>query len=755
MVVSTVEVTEVTDVSPLVWESFLWGLLSAISLNIGSIIGVTCLPGQKTRAVLMSFGGGALLFALSIELFGHVLEESRAPGGSTNNVWAMEGSAVVGGVFFAVLNNLLNDQGAALRKPSTTKSRFARMRSLLMRRLAVRLLKIPFFSVLSLEELKDLIQSAMYKQRYAAGDVIMSGDTRDNGIYFILSGVVQVELLCKETKEMARISTTSQENLHRAPTDVSLALNTWDLGTNQIFGEMCLLAGSDIQTRAIAKEKTKVLVLPGHEVAQLIDSNLAVRDQVSLRAVERLRQVKELRHLPDHALASLSTKSTLKRFQAGEVIFEGTVDELTPIFCLVLGSAEVHDKESGHRRVFNASCLLCTEHLKTGSDSDHFKAMSLETTSVLVLDREDINNAMLRSPDSSNGFMRREVAALEAAKATAMPGQVLDPLEVTDLDLEEAAAKRDREMPEQTPEKPSKSATRYMLPANAASEGVMALSAQLGWDDTAPTVEPEEVTRAMGTVHLEQVTDMELEENDIEFLAGEYDRAVSKSSRSSHTANLRLRPGQVTAPASEDLLQIAESKVDDLELQKLQNPEKSGEKAHGGHGAGAQGSHRAIMVWLGILIDAVPESLVIGILINKSVTGNEAGPEERSSRAAAAAMPFVIGVFLSNLPEAMSSSGSMKAHGMRVSTILLMWLTTTILTALGAVLGSVCFPPGSSGDESASLIVSSVEGLAAGAMLTMIAQTMMPEAFEQGGDVVGLSCLAGFLCALSVKLIPA
>mmetsp|Transcript_76685 Transcript_76685/g.173453 ORF Transcript_76685/g.173453 Transcript_76685/m.173453 type:complete len:107 (-) Transcript_76685:97-417(-) len=102
----------------------------------------------------------------------------------------------------------------------------------------------------------------------------------------------------------------------------------------------------------------------------------------------------------------------------------------------------------------------------------------------------------------------------------------------------------------------------------------------------------------------------------------------------------------------------------------------------------------------------------------------------------------------------MSSSGSMKQHGMRVSTILLMWLTTTVLTAAGASLGAVLFPPGSGGDFWQELAVVSVEGLAAGAMLTMIAQTMMPEAFEQGGDIVGLSCLAGFLCALSVKLIP-
>merc|ERR1712066_486013 len=96
----------------------------------------------------------------------------------------------------------------------------------------------------------------------------------------------------------------------------------------------------------------------------------------------------------------------------------------------------------------------------------------------------------------------------------------------------------------------------------------------------------------------------------------------------------------------------------------------------------------------------------------------------------------------------------MQAHGVGVRQILLLWLTITFLTALGASIGALLFPPGSSEDQSTKYAVSSVEGLAAGAMLTMIAQTMMPEAFEQGGDVVGLSCLAGFLCALSVKLIP-
>merc|ERR1719262_2165454 len=119
-----------------------------------------------------------------------------------------------------------------------------------------------------------------------------------------------------------------------------------------------------------------------------------------------------------------------------------------------------------------------------------------------------------------------------------------------------------------------------------------------------------------------------------------------------------------------------------------------------------------------------------------------------------AVLPFVIGVFLSNLPESMSSSGTMKAHGMRTKYILAMWWTITLTMAIGAGLGAALFPPDASENPDLVMTIAAVEGLAAGAMLTMIAQTMMPEAFEQGGDVVGLSCLAGFLCASSVKLLP-
>lgn len=144
------------------------------------------------------------------------------------------------------------------------------------------------------------------------------------------------------------------------------------------------------------------------------------------------------------------------------------------------------------------------------------------------------------------------------------------------------------------------------------------------------------------------------------------------------------------------------------------------------HGKAAMG------IWLGILLDGIPESLVIGLAITKSRVVPWA---------------LIAGVFLANFPEAMSSSMVMRNQKYSRTKILLMWTSITIITAIGAFVGNVFLQ-----EFSVSKVVV-IEGIAAGAMLTMIAETMLPEAFEQGGAVVGLSTLAGFLTALFVKSI--
>ena len=100
---------------------------------------------------------------------------------------------------------------------------------------------------------------------------------------------------------------------------------------------------------------------------------------------------------------------------------------------------------------------------------------------------------------------------------------------------------------------------------------------------------------------------------------------------------------------------------------------------------------------------------------------------------------FLVGIFLSNYPEALASSVGMREQAFAWRNIGLLWGTVILVTGLGAAVGSVMF------QQASEHVFAVVEGLAAGAMLTVITQTMMPEALHRSGGFVGLAALAGFL----------
>jgi len=140
----------------------------------------------------------------------------------------------------------------------------------------------------------------------------------------------------------------------------------------------------------------------------------------------------------------------------------------------------------------------------------------------------------------------------------------------------------------------------------------------------------------------------------------------------------------------------------------------------------------SMAIWLGILLDGIPESIVIGssLLLDSSMS-----------------MSLLVGLFLSNFPEALSSSVGMIKQKMPYMKIFLMWASIMLVTGIGAFGGNIFF------ENVSPEIYALVDGLAAGAMLTMIAQTMLPEAFHIGGSVTGLSALAGFLATLFFKVV--
>ena len=126
-------------------------------------------------------------------------------------------------------------------------------------------------------------------------------------------------------------------------------------------------------------------------------------------------------------------------------------------------------------------------------------------------------------------------------------------------------------------------------------------------------------------------------------------------------------------------------------------------------------------IWPGIMLDGIPESLVVGSsMIHAQVS-----------------MSLIAGLFLSNYPEALSSSVGMRQQGMSFARVLFMWSSLTLFTGIGAALGNVFFV----GADPA--VVALVEGVAAGAMLTMIAQTMAPELSRSRTCISFLMCLYG------------
>jgi ZIP family zinc transporter len=129
---------------------------------------------------------------------------------------------------------------------------------------------------------------------------------------------------------------------------------------------------------------------------------------------------------------------------------------------------------------------------------------------------------------------------------------------------------------------------------------------------------------------------------------------------------------------------------------------------------------------LGALLDGIPESAAIGISL---LGGGGVG------------VAMVAAVFLSNIPESMSATTGLKASGRSTGWILGLWSLVVAASTVAAVLGYGLLGGASEGT------VAFIQTFAAGAILTMLADTMMPEAVEHAGRLVGLLTVLGFAVA--------
>jgi len=143
-------------------------------------------------------------------------------------------------------------------------------------------------------------------------------------------------------------------------------------------------------------------------------------------------------------------------------------------------------------------------------------------------------------------------------------------------------------------------------------------------------------------------------------------------------------------------------------------------------------SNLVVPLVLAIILDGTPESVVVGL-----------GILEHGH----VSLAMLVAVFISNLPESIAGTAGMKANGRSAGAILMLWLIIVVLCASASAAGF-----GLMGDAS-ELSLSFIKMFAGGAILMMLSNTMIPEAYAHGGKLAGIFTVLGFMVSVGVILL--
>jgi ZIP family zinc transporter len=151
-------------------------------------------------------------------------------------------------------------------------------------------------------------------------------------------------------------------------------------------------------------------------------------------------------------------------------------------------------------------------------------------------------------------------------------------------------------------------------------------------------------------------------------------------------------------------------------------------------GARVAGAEAGVALALGAFLDGIPEQLVLGIGL---AAGEGVG------------VALLVAIFVSNLPEGIGSASGMRAAGHPPSRIAALWIGVAVLCTLATVAGYALADATSGGFKG------TVNGFAAGSLLVMLIDSMIPEAAEQSGRIAGLAATLGFALATALSALTA
>jgi zinc transporter, ZIP family len=148
-------------------------------------------------------------------------------------------------------------------------------------------------------------------------------------------------------------------------------------------------------------------------------------------------------------------------------------------------------------------------------------------------------------------------------------------------------------------------------------------------------------------------------------------------------------------------------------------------RSHGDNAGGGK-SASGLSLLVGSVMDNIPENMALGISL---VTGG------------AVNIVLIAAIFISNFPEGLASTEGMKSNGRSKKYILMLWSIAVVIGTISTAIGFAVL------SKASPFVISIAISFAAGAILVMLAESMIPEAFEEGGSKIGLAAMAGFTVA--------
>jgi zinc transporter, ZIP family len=146
----------------------------------------------------------------------------------------------------------------------------------------------------------------------------------------------------------------------------------------------------------------------------------------------------------------------------------------------------------------------------------------------------------------------------------------------------------------------------------------------------------------------------------------------------------------------------------------------------GGAGSGVS----AFALPAGVTLDGVPENMALGVSLLET--------------SGAGALTLLVAIFFSNLPEALGGAVGMREQGRSKGFAIGVWTATAVLLAAAVVVGNAALS--SAGEEPLAVLLS----FAGGAVLASLADTLMPDAYREGGAWVAFATAAGFLLSFLI-----